>query len=139
VLMASAFETNANIKGIISDCGFSSSKEILKSVMKTVGVPVKPAYRVAYRTAKVFGKFDMEEYSPIEAMEKCRFPVLFIHGDDDRFVPCDMSRQCYDACVAEKEIVFIKSAGHGLSHCVDAEKYEDAIDRFCDKYICKNY
>ena len=46
--------------------------------------------------AKIFGKFNLDETSPIKAMEKCKIPVIFLHGDKDFFVPCDMSKEIYE-------------------------------------------
>ena len=73
--------------------------------------------------ARIFGRFDLDETSPIEAMKKCPLPVIFFHGEDDDFVPCHMSRENFDACASRKQLVTIPGAGHGLSYAVDPETY----------------
>lgn len=55
--------------------------------------------------------------------------------DDDRFVPCSMSKDCYDGCGSDKSFVVIESAGHGLCYCVNSEKYEHAVDSFLQKIV----
>ena len=45
----------------------------------------------------LYGGFRLEETSPLEAAKRCRLPVIFIHGEGDNFVPCDMSRENYNA------------------------------------------
>ena len=83
VLMASDLGLPANVKGIMADCPYSEPKEILKAVMKQLKLPVNVPYTAVRIGAKVFGRFDIEEHSPLKAMENCYVPVLFIHGDED--------------------------------------------------------
>ena len=93
-------------------------------------------YPLAKWSAAIYGKVSIEEASAKKAVEESNVPILFIHGDDDRFVPCCMSQECYDACQSEKRIVFVKDAGHGISYCVDRELYEKEVTSFIKKVIC---
>lgn len=138
VLMAADLGLPANVKGIMADCPYSAPKEILQEVMKQMKVPVTVTYTALRLGAKIFGGFDIEEHSPVDAMKNCRIPVLFIHGDADYFVPCEMSRKCYEACSAEKKLVLIKDAAHGMSYCVDGELYEKEITEFFNKILSKD-
>ena len=135
VLMASAVGLPNNVKGIIADCGYSSPKAILKTVMKELHYPVGITYRLAKLGAKVFGGFDIEEASAIEALRNSKISVLLLHGDDDRFVPYSMSEECQNEGQDHIELVLIKGAGHGMSFCVDAKVYEDAVSDFCHKVL----
>ena len=133
VLMASNLGLPQNVIGIIADCPYSSPKAILCSVMKEMGFPSKLTYWLARLSAKWFGHFDTEEASAIEAVRESKIPILILHGDDDRFVPCTMSIDCQAASKGNVELVLIKGAGHGMSHCVDAESYEKAVLAFFEK------
>ena len=93
-------------------------------------LPVGPAYPFVRLGAKLFGGFDLEEDSPEEAMKRCKVPVIFFHGEDDDFVPCDMSRKCHEVCTGKKMLVTIPGAGHGLSYPVDPETYLQALRDF---------
>lgn len=135
VLMAADLGLPANVKGIMADCPYSTPKEILQEVMKQMRFPVTVTYTAVRLGAKLFGGFDVEEHSPVEAMKNCSIPVLFIHGDADYFVPCEMSRKCYEACSAEKKLVLVKEAAHGMSYCVDSELYEKEITEFLEKVL----
>lgn len=135
VLMAAGLELPANVKGIMADCGFSSPKEILQEVIKQMKFPVRITYFFVRTAARIFGHFDPEEASAIEALKEAKVPVLIIHGDDDRFVPSRMSRENYDACASTKEILIVPGAGHGLSYCVDAKAYEKAVEDFMDRVL----
>lgn len=135
VLMAGGLDLPANVRGIFADCGYSSPKAILQEVMKQMGYPVWPTYFFVRLSARLFGGFDPEEASAVDAMKNCKVPVLIIHGDDDRFVPCQMSHDNYEACASEKELLIVKGAGHGLSYCVDAKSYEEAVQNFIKKVM----
>jgi len=130
VLMASNIGLPGNVIGIMADCPYSSPKAILCSVMKQMGFPVKFTYWMAKVSAKLIGKFDVEETSAIEAVKTSEIPTLIIHGDDDRFVPCTMSMDCQLAGEHHVQLVLIKGAGHGMSHCVDTQSYEKAVYAF---------
>ncbi|MBQ7775651.1 MAG: alpha/beta hydrolase [Lachnospiraceae bacterium] len=136
VLMAAGEELPPNVRCVVADCPFSSPKEIIQTVMRSLKLPVKLMYPLAKLSAKIYGGFDLEEISATEAVKKSKVPILFIHGDDDRFVPCHMGQACYDSCASDKQILLVKGAGHGLSHCVDAKSYADTVNTFLDKVFC---
>lgn len=129
VLMAADVGLPDNVTGIMADCGFSSPKEILCSVMKGLKLPAKLIYPVARLGARLFGGVDLEESSAVESIKHCKIPVLLLHGEADNFVPCYMSRMCHEACSSEVELLTVPGAGHGMSYCLDAPAYEAAVDR----------
>ena len=136
VLMTADLGLPANVKGIVADCPYSAPKEIMREVMRQMKFPVNVTYTAVRLGAKIFGGFDIEEHSPLEAMKNCRIPVLFIHGDEDYFVPCDMSQKCYDICSSEnKRRVVVKGAAHGMSYCVDGVLYKKELDNFLKRIL----
>lgn len=135
VLMASGEKLPENVRCVVADCPFSSPKEIIQTVMKSKKLPVRVLYPLARLSAKIFGDFDLEEASATEAVKRSRIPILFIHGEDDRFVPCYMGQACYDSCGSEKQLLLVKGAGHGLSHCVDSKGYAETVNKFLDKVL----
>ena len=130
VLMAAGEKLPKNVVYAVGDCGYTSAKEIICKIAKEVGFPPKLAYPFIKLGAKLFGKFDLEETSPIEAMKTCTIPVMFFHGDEDAFVPCEMSERLYEACPTKKRFVKVKGAGHGLAYPLDKEGYVNAIKEF---------
>lgn len=136
VLMAADLGLPANVKGIMADCPYSAPKDILKTVMKQMKFPVNVTYTAVRLGAKLFGGFDIEEHSPIESMRNCRIPVLFIHGEEDYFVPEKMSQECYEACTSQdKRRVLVKGAPHGMSFCVDGKLYETEMEEFLKRIL----
>lgn len=130
VLMAAGKPLPKNVIGVLADCGYSSAEAIIKKVIRQMKLPEKLAYPFVKLGALLYGGFDLEETSPMEAMKTCRVPVIFFHGEDDDFVPCDMSRQLYEACSSRKMLVTIPGAGHGLSYAVEPERYIESLLEF---------
>ena len=139
VLMASELELLANVIGIIADCPYSSPEAIIRKVCREdMHLPpalVMPFIRLG---ARLFGHFDLREASALEAVQHTHIPILLIHGEDDRFVPCDMSREIFGACAGEKNRITFPGAGHGLSYIVDTETYSDAVSCFVSQCLQKN-
>ncbi len=131
VLMATDKDLPQNVIGVLADCGYSSPKEIIKKVIRDMKLPATLLFPFVKLGGMVFGHFNIDETSPLKAMEKCKVPVIFIHGEADAYVPCEMSRQTYGACNAPKVLLTIPDAGHGLAYLVDTEKYFETLIAFC--------
>lgn len=130
VLMAAGKPLPSNVIGVLADCGYSTPKAIIQKVIGEMRLPVKLAYPFVKLAARLYGGFALDSYSPLEAMKTCRVPVFFIHGENDRFVPCDMSRKMYEACTSRKTLVTVPGAGHGLSCLIAPELYYNSLREF---------
>jgi alpha-beta hydrolase superfamily lysophospholipase len=130
VLMASSLPLPMNVAGIIADCPYSSPGEIIRKVSRDVKLPPFLSYPFVVIGALLFGKFKLWETSAVEAVKHTRIPVLLIHGDDDRFVPCWMSKKIYAACKGKAELSIFHGAGHALSYFTDTARYETIIEAF---------
>ncbi len=131
VLMASEFEYPPCVRGIISDCGFTSPHAIWSYVMKhNLHISDRIGYPIANFFVNKKASYDGDEMSTVDALRKTKLPVLFIHGDSDKFVPVQMTFENYAACASEKEIFIVPGAGHGISYFVDTQGYQSAVKRF---------
>lgn len=130
VLTAAGKELPPNVIGVLADCGYTSAKDIIKKVIRQIGLPAEICYPFVKLGAGIYGHFDLEEASPLESMKTCKVPVLLFHGESDDFVPCEMSRQNYEACTARKLLITVPGAGHGLSYPLASEKYLKAASEF---------
>lgn len=135
VLMASDLDLPKNVVGIVSDCAFSSPSGIVKSVFKSAKPSVSALYPLAYLSTLVFGGFKLDSASALSSVARTNIPILFIHGEDDRFVPCQMSYELYDACASKKRVLRVKGAGHALSFIVDKDAYKSAVDSFMKEVL----
>lgn len=130
VMMAAGEDLPENVVCVLADCGYTSPREIIQKVVREMNIPAWVLYPFIRLGGRLFGHFDLEETSPMEAVQRCRVPLILIHGDADDFVPCDMSRRLYEACVSQKKFVTISGAGHGLAFPTDKERYVGALADF---------
>ena len=130
VLMAAGNPLPRQVKGVLADCGFSCARDIIRKVIRQLKLPLWPVYPLIRLGARLYGRFDPESYSAVEAVRKASVPVIFFHGKDDAFVPCEMSKENYEACTSRKKLVLIPGAGHGLSYLADPEGYLKALGEF---------
>lgn len=134
VLTAAGEPLPQNVIGVLADCGYTSAKDIIQKVMRQLKLPPSLLYPFVKLGAKLYGHFNLEEASPLEAVKNCRVPVFFAHGEMDDFVPCEMTRINYEACTAPKKLLTVPGAGHGLSYLIDGEGYLTALAQFSPKY-----
>lgn len=130
VLMASELSLPTNVCAIIADCPYSSPKAIIRKVCNDRKIPAVIAYPFIRFGARLFGGFSLEDCSAEEAVKNTKLPILLIHGEDDRFVPCEMSRQIYKSCKSPAVLQTFPYAGHGLCYMTDPLRYEDIVTRF---------
>lgn len=131
VLMTSGLELPDNVKGIVSDCGFTSPKEVFAHVLHSMyHLPSFPAIQGADLINRKLAGYGMDECNAKYEVQKARVPILFIHGDADTFVPCSMCHEIYDNCSAPKRKLIVKGAAHAESYYKDMETYEKALDEF---------
>lgn len=136
VLMVSGMELPENVKGVIADCPYDAPANIIKKVLgQDQGMPVGIVYPLIRFGGMLYGKFDMEADSPLEAVKRAKVPILLIHGDDDRFVPYYMSCNIHAAAPEKIEFHAIHDAGHALNYVRDPETYTQIVNAFTEKYL----
>jgi pimeloyl-ACP methyl ester carboxylesterase len=116
-----------NVFGVVADSGFTSPKDIMCKVIADMHLPPKLCWPFVRLGALVFGHFDPEAASSMEAVKHAKVPIFFSHGEADDFVPCEMTRQLYEACVSEKTLALIPGAGHGLCYLVAPDTYVESL------------
>lgn len=136
VLMVSGMELPKNVKGVIADCPYDAPSNIIKKVLgQDMGMPVKIVYPLIRLGGMLYGKFNLNADSPVEAVKKARVPILLIHGDDDRFVPHPMSCNIHAAAPEKIEFHTIPGAGHALNYVTDPEGYTKIVNRFTERCL----
>ena len=131
VLMAGGLELPPQVKGIISDCGFTSPKEVFSHVLKTMyHLPSFPVMQGAEIMNKKLAGYGMDECNAKREVAKAKVPMLFIHGSKDTFVPTSMCHEIYDCCASPKKKLIVEGAAHAESYFKDMKSYEKALDEF---------
>lgn len=130
VIMASAMSLPNSVVGVLADCGYDSPKHIIKKVVRDMKLPPNIIYPFIKLGAKLYGRFNIDEISPLEAVKSSRLPIIFIHGSSDDFVPFSMSENMFKNCTSRKKIVLIEGGTHGVAYLKNKEEYIEALTTF---------
>ena len=118
-----------NIRGIIADCPYSSARDMIRLVIKSLNAPVGISYYGVATAGATYGRINLKDADVVEAARKSRIPILLIHGENDTFVPCWMSEKIHEANPNLIKFCKYPGADHGLSFIIDSERYEkDVLD-----------
>ena len=132
VMIAVGRELPKQVVAAVADCGYTSAEEIIKKVMKEIKLSPKLMYPFVKLGARLFGRFDLEESTPIDGVRHAKIPVIFFHGETDAFVPFEMSVRNFEACTSQKKLVTVEGAGHGLAYPKNPQRYVDELRVFFD-------
>lgn len=132
VLMAAGLELPGQVKGVIADCPFDSPERIIAKVCRDMKLPPALFLPFIRLGARVFGGFRLRGANAAEAVKNAKTPILILHGEDDRFVPCEMSAEIQQANPDLVRRYTFPGAGHGLSYVVDAQRYERLTKEFIE-------
>lgn len=131
VLMASSLDLPSQVKGIISDCAFTSPQEVFTHVLKSMyHMPAFPIMNIADAMNRKNAGYGLDECNAAREVRNAKVPILFIHGTGDTFVPCSMCETIYENCSSPKKKLIIEGAAHAECYYKDTDAYEDALTEF---------
>lgn len=131
VLMTAGEKLPPNVKAVISDCAFTSVYDEVSYVMKKwYRLQDEEMLQKVSKKSKEIASYSFEEASTLEQVKKITIPVLFIHGEDDNFIPLWMVYALYSECKSPKKLFTVPLAKHGTSSRVEPEKYQKEIEEF---------
>lgn len=137
VLLTAGAGVPANVRGVIADSPYSSPKEILMHTIRGRHLPAHLTFGLLVYGAWLYGGINLLDQTAnvAHAARAAKVPILLIHGEDDRFVPCEMGRAIAAANPTWIEFHTFPDAGHGLSFLVDRERYSQLIRSFTARVL----
>lgn len=137
-LMTAGGPLSGSVKGVISDCAYTTALEIMRHVYQTSPDrrgPAGPALSALRSAARRRAKFDPIKADALAAVRRSRTPTLFIHGVADTFVPASMMADLYEAAKCPKEFLWMPRAGHARSVVTDPALYWETVDDFLQRAL----
>lgn len=125
------------VKLIISDCAYTGALDEFEHVVKSFGIrAAKPILWVFNKMNIHFAGFDFKETDVRNSVVNAKVPILFIHGEEDDFVPLKMAQELYKICGAPlKKIKTFKNASHAESLMKNEKEYLKTVDEFIDENL----
>ena len=117
----------------VADCGYTSVwDEFAGELKKQFGLPAFPLMYTTSLLCQLRYGWNFNEASALRQVAKCQYPMFFIHGDADDFVPTYMVHQLYDAKSAPKELWITKDTDHAHSYKNHRAEYVARVRRFLE-------
>ena len=141
VLMATGGVLPKQVKAAVSDCSYTSIEAEIRHLLNhaetdlPVRLPAGLLFNRLRKTALHRAGFDIRLASPVDAVARSKTPTLFIHGEDDDFVPSSMMGTLYQAARCPKNFLWVPGAGHAASVGTDETLYWTAVADFLREYL----
>jgi len=122
---------DARIIFCIDDCGYSDAQELFQHRLeKDYDIKKLPLVKLSSRISKMRVGWRFKDVSPITTLPKVKIPILFIHGEEDDYVPASMCKQMYSVKKGYKDIYIAANAGHAQAYISNKDEYEKRVDEF---------
>lgn len=136
VMMLSGDVLPDNVKCLVEDCGYTSVwDEFEGELKKQYGLPAFPLLYTSNWMCRLLHGWSFTEASALKQVARCALPMLFIHGENDEFVPTAMVYPLYEAKPMPKELWIVPSEGHAFSYRDCPEEYTRKVSAFVHKYM----
>jgi len=124
------------VKLIIEDCGFINATDEMNNTLKDmIGFGCKPLVYLGSLFSKVKAGYFFSESDSLGNMPRAKNPVLFIHGEEDKFVPFKYGKMLYKACPTEKDFLWVPNTVHAFSYYNAKDEYEQKVKDFIKKHM----
>ncbi len=135
-MCVSGEDTPGYIRCFVEDCGYTSVWDEFSGELRTLfGLPEFPMMHATSLLCKLVHGWGFKEASPLKQVAKCSKPMLFIHGDNDSYVPTDMVYPLYDAKPGEKELWLAPGSKHAVSYMDHKAEYTRRVLEFTEKHL----
>ena len=124
------------VKCFVEDCGYTSVwDEFSNEISARFSLPDFPLMYTASWLVQVKYGWNFNEASPLKQVAKCQKPMLFIHGDNDTFVPTRMVYPLYEAKPQPKALWIAHGSKHADAYGDYKEEYTHRVLEFVKKYM----
>ncbi|MFC7746323.1 alpha/beta hydrolase [Lentibacillus kimchii] len=135
VLMAAGEDLPDNVKAVIADSPYTSVSDLFSyQIGRMFHLPAFPFIPSTSLVTELRAGYSFKEASALDQVKKADVPILYIHGNDDTFVPARMSKTLYDHTKSEAERMTLDGANHGGSFIVAKDKYITKLNSFLADY-----
>jgi fermentation-respiration switch protein FrsA (DUF1100 family) len=135
-MCVSGEKTPSYVKCFVEDCGYTSVRdEFHYELGEMFGLPDFPLMYTTSLLCKMKYGWSFGEASALNQVKKCHKPMLFIHGDNDDFVPSWMVHPLYAAKPQPKELFIGKGSAHAKTYEDHKVEYITHVKEFVSRYI----
>lgn len=135
VLLAAGLDLPSNVRCVVADSPYNAPKDIIQKVCRDMKLPPALLYPFISLGARLYGRFRLSGGDVTAAAARAQVPILLIHGEDDRFVPCEMSEAILRAAPGHIRRYTFPHAAHGISLLEDENRYTELVTDFLQENL----
>lgn len=127
-----------DVQFAVDNCGFTSFVDEGKFILKkyfNIKLNILQNFIIYFASiiTKLRCGWSFNQIEPINSIKNIQTPMLFIHGDCDKIVPCEMCKSIFDAKkLGVKDKFEVKDASHTDSLDKDRDGYINHLNKFLD-------
>lgn len=137
VLMAAGEkELPGQVKAIIADSPYQSVYQLFSYQMRRMFyLPAFPLLDSTSALTKMRAGYSFREADSLRSVEKTEVPIFYIHGEEDTFVPTQMTKELADTTKSEAELLLVPSANHGEAFVLAEDAYKRKMQEFLSRFV----
>lgn len=121
----------SSVKALVANCAFTSVYEEFDHVLRRLPRLIRrPLLLFSGLWSRLLAGYSFRRETPVEQAARASCPILFLHGEEDTFVPYSMMERLYAAYGGEKTMVSVPDATHALSFITHRDLCERALAEF---------
>ncbi len=115
----------------VEDCGYTSVwDEFAYELRQEFSLPSFPLMHTTSLLCRLRYGWSFAEASPLQQVARCPWPMLFIHGGSDSFVPTAMVYPLYEAKPQPKALWVAEGSEHARSYADHPQEYTRRLKSF---------
>lgn len=116
------------VRFLVEDSGYRSAEEQLRGQL---GV----TYPLMRQMNRLLAGYDLNDCDTRPHLSRCRLPILFVQGRDDKTVPFENAPRLYEFYDGEKDCLYVEGARHVESMYVAPQAYAEKLDAMIRRHI----
>src|SRR5699024_7906570 len=136
VLMTSGEELPKQVKAVVADSPYSGVYQLFSYQLdRMFHLPDFPILPTLSLVTNMKAGYTLKEASALEQVGQAEVPILYIHGEEDLFVPTAMTELLYEETNSESDILIVPGASHGESIVLAEDVYLEKLRSFLGQYL----
>lgn len=126
------------VKFYVADCPYSNLTGLLRFRLKedyNVTNKIISSLLTFYINTVTYVRsgFTLSDVSPIKVINNISTPIMFIHGDSDKYIPYSMSKDMYNIKKGPKDLYIAPYSGHAQAYLYNKKEYTQKVRQFLIK------
>lgn len=125
-----------NLTAVIEDSSFNRlDKQFRHRLKRYYHLPSQEFEAIASALTKKEAGYSFKEANIQEQVKKVRVPIMFIHGEADRYVPIEMLDDLVEAARVPSQVYLVDQADHVQALPTNPHRYQIEVANFLEKYV----